>query len=223
MILRMIVQTGLWLVFTGAILFGAAGRIGWAPGWEFLAVLGVSSFGMGLWLALRDPRLLAERLGPLVQKDQTAADKVVMPAALILFYAWLVVMALDGGRFGWSHVPAAARVVGGALVAATFILCVVVFRENSFAAPVVKIQQGQTVVSTGPYAVVRHPMYASALPLFIGAPLLLNSWWGFGFLPIAVLGLAGRIRIEELTLRTSLAGYDAYAGRVRYRLLPLVW
>jgi protein-S-isoprenylcysteine O-methyltransferase Ste14 len=87
----------------------------------------------------------------------------------------------------------------------------------------VKIQAGQTVISTGPYAIVRHPMYAGALPLFIGVPLLLNSWWGLVFFPIALLGLAGRVRIEERMLRRDLRGYDAYAGRVRYRLLPLVW
>lgn len=109
------------------------------------------------------------------------------------------------------------------LVIATMIICTLVFRENSFAAPVVKIQDGQTVISTGPYAIVRHPMYAGALPLFVGAPLMMNSWWGLAFLPLAVFGLAGRVRIEERTLRGELAGYDAYAARVRYRLLPLVW
>jgi len=222
-ILRMILQTGTWLVFTGAIVFFAAGRIDWRPGWDFLTIMGVSSFAVGFWLAKRDPGLLAKRLGPLVQKDQTPADKIVLPVALVLFYIWLVVMALDGGRFGWSRVPIWLQALGAVLMISTMVICARVFRENSFAAPVVKIQADQTVISTGPYAIVRHPMYAGALPLFVGGPLVMNSWWGLAFLPLAVLGFAARIRIEERTLRGEFEGYAAYAARVGYRLLPLVW
>lgn len=134
MILRMVLQTGAWLIFTGAIVFFAAGRIDWLPGWDFVIVMGIASFGIGGWLAVSDPALLAERLGSLVQKDQTPADRIAMPAAMLLFYVWLVVMALDGGRFGWSHVPAWVQGLGAALVIATMVICTLVFRENSFAA-----------------------------------------------------------------------------------------
>jgi protein-S-isoprenylcysteine O-methyltransferase Ste14 len=120
-------------------------------------------------------------------------------------------------------VPIWAQGVGALLMISTMIAVAMVFRENSFAAPVVKIQEGQTVISTGPYALVRHPMYASAIPLFIGGPLVMNSWWGLVFLPVYLLGIGWRVRLEERTLRDELAGYDDYARRVRYRLAPLVW
>jgi protein-S-isoprenylcysteine O-methyltransferase Ste14 len=223
MVLRMSLQTGTWLAVTAAVLFFAAGRIDWRPGWDFLVVMGVSTFGIGFWLARRDPSLLAKRLGSPVQKDQAPADKIFMPAALAAFYLWLVVMALDSGRFGWSRVPGWAQALGGLLVIATMALCSLVFRENSFAAPVVKIQAGQTVIATGPYAIVRHPMYAGALPLFVGAPLLLGSWWGLAFAPLFVLGIGWRAVMEEKTLRIALGGYDDYARQVRYRLAPFVW
>jgi protein-S-isoprenylcysteine O-methyltransferase Ste14 len=133
------------------------------------------------------------------------------------------VMALDGGRFGWSSVPVWLQAVGAGLIAASMLLCAWVFRENSFAAPVVSVQDGQRVISTGPYAIVRHPMYAGAIPLFIGAPLLLSSWWGLVLSPVYLIGVGWRARLEERTLIDALPAYDAYAARVRYRLVPLVW
>jgi protein-S-isoprenylcysteine O-methyltransferase Ste14 len=132
-------------------------------------------------------------------------------------------MALDGGRFGWSSVPVWAQAAGAVLIVLSMLLVARVFRENSFAAPVVKIQAGQSVISTGPYAIVRHPMYAAAIPIFIGMPLLLGSWWGFLMLPVYLLGVGWRARLEEKTIRDALQGYDDYAARVRYRLIPLVW
>jgi len=144
---------------------------------------------------------------------------------MVLWMSWLIFMALDAERFGLSQVPIWAQVVGAALILVAMYAFFVTFRENSFAAPVVKIQKerGQTVVSTGPYSYVRHPMYAGASLLFVGTPLLLGSAWGLAFAPLWIALLAFRIPIEERALRDHLAGYNEYAARVCYRLVPGVW
>jgi protein-S-isoprenylcysteine O-methyltransferase Ste14 len=128
-------------------------------------------------------------------------------------------------RFAWSSVPGWVQALGALILCVGVWICYRVMRENSFAAPVVKIQKerGQTVISTGPYRYVRHPMYFGALFFFIGTSLLLGSWWGLAF-ALAIIGLLCiRIPIEEKALRAGLQGYDDYAARVRYRLIPLVW
>jgi len=133
-------------------------------------------------------------------------------------------MGLDR-RYGWSSVPVGLQALGAIGVFLSVYLGYLTFRENSFASPVVKIQteRAHSVVTTGPYAYVRHPMYAGALFHFVGVPLLLGSWWGLAFLPAFVGLFAIRIGIEERTLRTALKGYDDYAARVRYRIIPWIW
>jgi protein-S-isoprenylcysteine O-methyltransferase Ste14 len=159
-----------------------------------------------------------------VQKGQPTADKFLLIALFLSLAGWLVFMGL-GRRFGWSVVPAWAQVLGALGVAVCLWIGYRAMRENSFAAPVVKIQKerGQRVIDTGPYSYVRHPLYAGALFFFVGMPPLLSSWWGLAPTPAFVLLLAARIRLEEKTLRAGLEGYDAYTGRVRYRLVPLIW
>ncbi|WP_244642217.1 methyltransferase family protein [Chelatococcus reniformis] len=119
--------------------------------------------------------------------------------------------------------PPWLQVVGGLFVVINGAGTWWTFRENAFAAPVVKLQQGQRVIDTGPYAIVRHPMYASVLFLLVGMPLLLGSWLGLAFAGVLILAVAWRSVHEEATLRAGLDGYDAYAARVRYRFVPLLW
>ena len=128
-------------------------------------------------------------------------------------------------RFRLSHLPVWTQVAGALLILVAMYAVYRTFRENSFAAPVVKIQKerGQTVVTTGPYALVRHPMYAGASLIFFGVPMLLGSGWGLALAPVWLLLLVVRIPLEERMLREHLAGYDDYAARVRYRLVPGVW
>jgi protein-S-isoprenylcysteine O-methyltransferase Ste14 len=132
---------------------------------------------------------------------------------------------LDAVRFGWSFVPPWVQVIGALSVLLSVWIGYRAMRENSFAAPVVKIQKdrGQTIVTTGPYRYVRHPLYGGALLFFVGMPLLLGSWWGLAVVPLLIAALGVRIQIEEKLLRTGLPGYDDYAQRVRYRLIPFVW
>jgi protein-S-isoprenylcysteine O-methyltransferase Ste14 len=134
-------------------------------------------------------------------------------------------MAADAARWHWSVMPRFVQWAGCGLVLTAMMFMYWTMRVNSFAAPVVKIQKdrGQAVVTTGPYAIVRHPLYFGALFYIAGTSLVLGSWWGLAMVPILASLLVVRIGIEEKTLRSGLAGYDDYAGRVRWRLVPLVW
>lgn len=222
---RFLRRTTLSLLFLGVILFGAAGTLNWPQAWIYLALSAAMSFGGGLWLARHDPALLAERLGSLVQREQKAWDKVFMVILIVLWVGWLGLIGLDAKRYHWSDVPLGLQVAGVLLICLGSYLVWLTFRENSYAAPVIKIQKerGHQVVTTGPYAYVRHPMYAGALPILAGAPLLLGSWWGFAAAAGLVLLIGLRAVLEERTLRSELAGYTDYAARVRYRLVPHLW
>jgi protein-S-isoprenylcysteine O-methyltransferase Ste14 len=149
----------------------------------------------------------------------------VMGAILVVFCGWFVFMAIDARRFGWSHTPLWAQALGAALIVGAFYGWIGVLRANSFAAVTVRLQKerGQTVISTGPYAVVRHPMYSYAVLLMIGAPLLLGSLWGLLGVVVLLPMLAARALGEEVMLMNGLPGYREYAAKVRFRLLPGVW
>jgi protein-S-isoprenylcysteine O-methyltransferase Ste14 len=225
MVVRLIVQTFVWYGAMGLMLFLAAGTADWRAGWLFLAQMIVISLGGGLWLARHDPGLIAERLKPPIQKDQPAADKFLIIVIILAFLGAHVLMALDAVRFGWSSAPSWVQAIGELILLVALWISFATLRENSFAAPVVKIQQdrGQTVIATGPYRYVRHPMYAGGLLFVAGTSLLLGSWWGLAAVLVLAALLGTRIQIEEAALRAGLQGYDDYAARVRYRLIPLVW
>jgi protein-S-isoprenylcysteine O-methyltransferase Ste14 len=225
MITRMVVQTAIWLAAMAAILFLAAGDWGWPQGWVFLGQVGVSSFAVNFWLARHDPALLASRLSAPVQRDQRPWDRPFMLVALLAFIGWLVLCALDARRFGWSRVPLYAQAIGAVLIALCMIVVWQVFRFNSFAAPQVRMQieRQQRAITDGPYRIVRHPMYAGALLMFVGTPLLLGSWWGLLFVPLGALGIAIRAVGEERMLRRELVGYEEYTHHVRFRMVPGLW
>jgi protein-S-isoprenylcysteine O-methyltransferase Ste14 len=213
-----------WIAAFALLLFVPAGTARWPGAWVFLAIMTVSTiWGMG-WLGRHDPALLAERMRPPIQGDQPRSDKLFMLAFIPLWFGWYVLMGLDK-RFGWSSVKPPLHIVGAILLCLGIWLCFRVLKENSFAAPVVKVQKerGHKVVSTGPYAYVRHPMYTSIIPIVAGVPLLLGSWWGLLVALLLVLMLAGRAVMEERVLTAELEGYADYAERVRYRLVPLLW
>jgi protein-S-isoprenylcysteine O-methyltransferase Ste14 len=219
------IKSALWLAFTGALLFVSAGTLDWPGAWTFLAELVIGGSVIMLWLKRHDPELFRERMAGLFQRDQAFSDKVFMATLVVIWHGWLVLMALDAKRWGISHVPEWLNMVGAVLIAVGLFVVWLTFRENSFAAPVVKIQneRGHRVISTGPYGIVRHPMYVGAVVYLLGMPLLLGSWLGLLVLPLIVGALVVRIFIEEATLREGLPGYGEYAARVRYRLIPGVW
>jgi protein-S-isoprenylcysteine O-methyltransferase Ste14 len=225
MVTRLVVQTTAWLAVMGAILFVVAGDVAWPQGWIFLAEIAVCSFAVSFWLLRTDPVLLASRLSSPVQRDQMPWDRMFMLAVMVVFIGWLVLIGLDARRFEWSHVPLWLQGVGAGLIALSMFLVRQIFRFNTFAAPQLRIQAARAhhVVTDGPYRIVRHPMYAASILYLLGMPLLLGSWWGVAVVPILVAGLAQRVLREEGMLRRELSGYDDYAGRVRYRLVPGVW
>jgi protein-S-isoprenylcysteine O-methyltransferase Ste14 len=221
----MVVQTLLSVIVMGAILFLAAGDWRWPQAWIFLVEIGVSSFAVSGWLWRHDPALLASRLGPPLQKDQKPWDRIFMIVLLVGFVAWMALIGLDARRFRWSAVPVWGEILGALLIALCMLVCWQVFRFNTFAAPQVKTQPGrsQQVITDGPYRVVRHPMYAGGSMLFIGMPLLLGSLWGLLAASFLIAIISTRIVGEERMLRHELSGYDDYAKRVRYRLVPGLW
>ena len=215
---------GLGAAFAAA-LFGGAGTLAWPAGWTFLALFLAFVVALSAWLLRANPELLVERMTGIGRADQKAWDKALMALAGVGFFAWLALMGLDAVRFRWSYMPAGLRALGLALLAGAMVLFFLTFRENSFLSPSVRVQsdRGQTVVTTGPYRHVRHPMYAAFLALTAGTALFLGSWYGLlGCVPLAAL-VAVRATLEERTLRRELDGYDDYVRRVRYRFVPFVW
>jgi protein-S-isoprenylcysteine O-methyltransferase Ste14 len=208
-----------------ALLFVCAGTLLWPAGWAFLALFFGFALAIVLWLARKEPELLAERMSSPMQSGQPLWDKVFVVAVMVLFVAWLILMPLDAVRFGYSEVPGWLQILGALGVVLSFYIMFLTFRENAYLAMVVKVQQerGQSVVSTGPYRYVRHPMYASTLLFFPGSALLLGSWWGLMFCTVLLGLLVWRIPLEERMLENGLDGYDEYERNVRYRLIPHVW
>jgi protein-S-isoprenylcysteine O-methyltransferase Ste14 len=204
MVWRMTIQTTIWLLVMGAIVFAAGGGLAWPQAWVFLAESGVSGFTIGAWLTRHDPALLAARLSSLFHRDQSPWDRVFLGCAGLGFIAWLVLAAVDAHRFRWSVVPLWAQALGAVQV-----------RHQA--------ERGQVVVTTGPYRFVRHPMYAFATLYFLGVPLLLGSWWALLPVPLFAIAFGARAIGEERMLRQALPGYDAYTGTVRFRLIPGIW
>lgn len=204
-------------------LFLSAGTLIWFAGWIWLILLhGWMLVGIVLLLKY-NPGLLEERLS--LSPNQKAWDKVFILLLYSFLFAWLVLMPLDAVRFHWSQMPLLLQVVGAVALVGSFFFISLTFRENSFLSPTVRIQEerGQTVISTGPYQYVRHPMYAGGLLLFLGTPLLLGSWYGLLLALIFIPAGAVRAVLEERVLRKELPGYDAYMAQVKYRLIPYVW
>jgi protein-S-isoprenylcysteine O-methyltransferase Ste14 len=224
MIAKLLLHNLIWIVTLGTLLFVAAGTLHWPAAWLFLGLLAAAGIGCGLWLARVDPALLAERMRPVMQRDQPAADKVFMLAFGLAALVWFVTIGLDH-RMHASAVPITLHALGFAVLVCACGFVLWVMRANSFAAPVVRLQteRGHHVISTGPYAFVRHPMYSGAVLFFVGVPLLLGSWWGLAMSPLFAVLFAIRARIEERMLIAGLPGYADYAAQVRYRLAPGIW
>lgn len=210
------------LFLMAAAIFVSAWSLDYWQAWVFLGVFEGLALVSVVYLVRSDPQLLERRIrgGPGAEKEPT--QKVVMTFASIAFVAILVVSALDH-RMHWSSVPLHAMIVGDALILAGFVGVLFVFRENPFSSAVIESPAGQRVISTGPYALVRHPMYTGALIYLLGTPLALDSWWGLCAVVLLVPALIWRLLDEERFLAKSLSGYTEYRNKVKYRLLPLIW
>ncbi len=209
-------------VVMGLLLFVPAGTVHYWQAWVYLSIFTGASGVTTLYLMRKDRALLERRMrgGPTAEKRP--AQKLIMLGMSIGFIALLVVPAFDH-RFGWSPVPLGGVVAGDALVAIGFYLIFLVYRENTFTSATIEVAENQRIISTGPYAIVRHPMYASASLYLLGTPLALGSYWGL--VPIAAMApfLIWRLFDEERFLAGNLPGYTEYQEKVRHRLVPFVW
>jgi protein-S-isoprenylcysteine O-methyltransferase Ste14 len=221
---QLAMQSLVLLALLAGALFLPAGRLAWTMGWVYLVLFFGFFLGINAWLFRHNPGLLRERMS-LSRPDQKGWDKVIFPLLLIFPFAWLALISLDAARFHWSPVSFWFQGVGVLVLLGAFYLFYLTFRENSYLSTVVRIQKerGHTVVSTGPYHYVRHPMYAGFLLFMTGTPLLLGSWYGVVLGLAFMLVLARRAILEERTLRNELRGYADYMAQVKYRLIPFIW
>lgn len=205
-------------VLMGLALFLSAGTADYWQAWVFLGVGAVSGILLDLFI-MKDPVLLESRtkFGPTA--EQRPLQKIIVLCAGLPAIAAFIVPALDR-RFGWSNMPLWLSLAGDLLILAGMWMVYRVFKENSFGSATVEIATDQRVISTGPYAIVRNPMYASAAVYFIGTPLALGSYWGLIPSVLTILGLVWRLFDEEKFLSRNLPGYTEYCAKVRWRLIP---
>jgi protein-S-isoprenylcysteine O-methyltransferase Ste14 len=210
------------LIVMGALLFVPAGTLRYGQAWVFLALYGGLGLATTLYLMKDDRSLLERRMRSGPRAEERASQKIIMSLAQAAFVALLVVPALDH-RWHWSVVPAYAVFGGDVLVALGWTIILLVLRENTFGSATIELAPEQRVVSTGPYAQVRHPMYAGALILLLGIPIALGSWWGLLAIAPMLAALILRLLDEERFLAKNLPGYSEYREKVKYRLVPFIW
>lgn len=212
----------LFAAFMAALLFGIAGTLRYWQAWVYLfLLLGLSAL-LTQELLHRDPALLERRMKGGPQAERRPAQRVIMVGASLAYLGLHVVPALDH-RFHWSSVPVAGVVLGNVLFAIGFLFVGRVYRENTYTSATIEIHEGQRVIDTGPYAIVRHPMYSGALLYMLGTPIALGSYWGLLGFVLMLLVIVWRLQDEERMLARELPGYAEYRQRVRWRLLPGVW
>ncbi len=202
-----------------AFFFVPAGSLAYWQAWVYLAILFIPMLFVAAYLLKNDPALVERRFK---LREKRKAQKKIVDWTHLWFFVGFLIPGLDY-RFGWSHVPLSVVVAADVLVFVGYALNFLVLKENSYASHVVEVVKGQKVISTGPYAVVRHPMYSAVSLLLLATPLALGSWIAFAFFAPMPFVIAFRALDEEKMLRQKLRGYEAYCGRVRYRIVPFVW
>ena len=207
------------LVMVGALLFLPAGTLDYPGGWRFCALLFIPMLILGAVLFLKAPDLLKKRLA---HKETQQAQKKVIALSLLMFVGGFVIAGLDF-RFGWSAMPRWVTTAASVLLLISYGLYAEVMRENAYLSRTVEIQDGQKVIDTGLYGVVRHPMYMASTVLFLSIPLVLGSWYAFAVFCIYPLLMVARIKNEEAVLEAGLDGYTEYKKKVKYRMIPFIW
>lgn len=207
------------LLIIGVMLFVPAGTLVYHGAWLFISLLFTPILIVGVVLMIKNPELLRKRLE---MKEREKEQKSVVALSGLLLVASFIVAGLDH-RFGWSHVSSVIVVIASVVLLVGYALYAEVLRENVYLSRVVEVQEGQRVIDTGLYSIVRHPMYFAVTLLYLAIPLVLGSWWALLVMSPCVLLLALRIRNEEQVLHQGLPGYTDYTERVRYRMIPWVW
>ena len=207
------------LLMVGVLIFLPAGTLGYTYGWLLMGLLFIPMLIAGFVMLAKSPKFLKKRLDA---KEKQGTQKGVVAVSGLMFVAGFVVAGLDF-RFGWSNMPSWVVVTASVLFLIAYALYAEVMRENAYLSRTIKVEQGQTVVDTGMYSVVRHPMYAVTILLFLMIPLVLGSWYAliaFAFYPAVIVV---RLKDEEDLLTRELPGYDAYKQKVKYRIIPFIW
>lgn len=207
------------LVMVSALLFLPAGTVDYPGGWLLISILFIPMFLAGLVMMAVNPGLLRSRLNA---KEKEREQDLVVKLSGLMFLCGFILAGLDF-RFGWSHLPFAVNCVGAVLFLTAYVLYAEVLRENTWLSRTIEVQDGQTVVSTGLYGIVRHPMYAVTLLLFLSMPIVLGSIPALLVFLVYPLIIAKRIRNEEEVLSRDLPGYTEYLQKVRWRLIPFIW
>ena len=207
------------LILVGVLLFWPAGSLEYMNGWLFVGLLFIPMLILGIVLMIKSPSLLEKRLNA---KEGEKTQRGVVAVSGLLFVAGFVVAGLDY-RFGWSQMPAWLVALSSVILLVSYALYAEVMRENAYLSRTVEVQENQKVVDSGLYSVVRHPMYAVTVWLFLSIPIVLGSWWSLlCFFPYVVV-IVFRILNEEKVLEAGLDGYAEYKKRVKYRILPFIW
>src|SRR5579859_241956 len=206
----------------GLLLFLPAGTFNYWQAWVCIVVFLITINVFVVYFSIKDPALMERRRQAGPGAEQSMLQKIVVTIALAGLVALFVLSGLDR-RFGWSDLPPLISWIGNALLVLSFIMFTFVFRVNSYGASNIRVEQEQKVVSTGPYALDRHPMYDGALVMSIAIPLALGSWWALALLVLTIPVLVVRILDEEKVLAKELPGYSEYEQKVRYRLVPYLW
>jgi protein-S-isoprenylcysteine O-methyltransferase Ste14 len=211
----------LLLVMAGLLFLPASANHFWQA-WIFLAVFFAPALAITVYLMKNDPELLERRMNGGPTAETEPAQKIIMLLVSVGFIGLIVLPALDH-RFGWSRMPAYIALLGDGLVLIGWIAIYFVFKANTYAAATIQLAADHKIISTGPYALVRHPMYAGGLLMLLGMPIALGSWWGLLIIAAMMPALVWRLFEEEKFLVGNLAGYVAYQRTVPYRMIPLVW
>ena len=220
--MRMTLNTAKFLAVLAIVLFVSAGTPRFWQAWLYLALNLVWLTVVGVYFLRKDPALVERRLTQDEQGEKQKVQKVVMAIFRVLGVTTLVVAGLDH-RFGWSAVPPALVAAGCIVFTAGNVLVFVVFLANSYTSSIIEVAAAQTVVATGPYRALRHPMYTGTVLIGLGSPLVLGSYWAALLLPAGWALLVVRILAEERLLSEQLRGYADYMGKTRSRLIPGVW
>ena len=207
------------LILVGLLLFLPAGTVRFSGAWLFIALLFIPMLLLGIVLLLKAPKLLEKRLD---SKEKESTQKGVVAFSGLIFLAGFVVSGLDF-RFGWSKVPTVVVIIASTLFLLSYGLYVEVMRENSYLSRTIAVQEGQKVIDTGLYGIVRHPMYMATVTLFLMIPLILGSWYGFMVFLSYPFVIVVRIKNEEKLLTAKLDGYAEYTKKVKYRIIPFIW
>ena len=224
MLRRVVVQTVVWFAIQAAILLGAAGDWAWPQGWTYLGEVLALSTATTIGLMVGDPELLKARMSSPLKRNQRPRDRAIIAVFGAAYIGWFVLIGLDH-RFFWTGTPLPVQILGAVLIGAGMMLVWETFRANTFATTQVRVQteRAQTVVDSGPYRYIRHPMYAGMALFVIGTALMLGSLWALAATVLLFVLLALRTLGEEQVLKQDLAGYADYMTKTPWRIVPGVW